>query len=105
MAEREALTFHNKRRGVIRSFLTKVRTKLTDLEADTTISTLLESARNLADKLKTLQQDHQLAIIDRTNEDEALAEEQRTLDDTEDQVSELSVRIQRLITLATRIRT
>ena len=41
-----------------------------------------------------------LSIIDRTNEEQALVDEQQTLDDTEDQVSELSVRIQRLITLA-----
>ena len=76
-----------------------------DLEGDTTIPTLMESARNLADKLETLRQDfntHQLAIMDRTNEEEALADEQQVLDDNDDQVSELSVRIQRLITLATK---
>ena len=99
------LAFHKKRRGVVKTSLTKLRTKLTDLEGDTTIPTLMESARNLADKLDTLRQDfktHQLAIMDRTNEEDALADEQQVLDDNDDQVSELSVRIQRLITLATK---
>ena len=45
---------HKKRRGVVRASLTKLRTKLMDLEGDTTIPTLMESARNLADKLETL---------------------------------------------------
>ena len=65
----------------------------------------MKSARNLADKLETLRQDfktHQLTIMDRTNEEDALADEQQVLDDNDDQVSELSVRIQRLITLATK---
>ena len=65
----------------------------------------MESARNPADKLETLQQDfktHQLAIMDRTNEEDALVDEQQVLDDNDDQVSELSVRIQCLITLATK---
>ena len=100
----EPLTFHKKRRSVVKASLTKLSTKLTELEADTTNPTLLEAAKNLADKLKSLQQDfknHQLSIIDRTEEEEALAEEQLALDTGEDQVSELSIRIQRLITLAT----
>ena len=57
---------NKKRRGVVRASLTKLRTKLMDLEGDTTIPTLMESARNLANKLETLRQDfktHQLTII------------------------------------------
>ena len=104
MAEPDALAFHKKRRGVIRSSLTKLGTKLAELEADPTIPTLRESAKILADKLKTLQLDlrsHQLAIIDRTDDEDALAEEQLALDDDEDRISELGIRIQRLATLAT----
>ena len=43
---------NKKRRGVVRASLTKLRTKLMDLEGDTTIPTLMESARYLADKLE-----------------------------------------------------
>ena len=99
------LAFHKKRRGIVKASLTKLRTKLTDLEGDTTIPTLMESARNLADKLDTLRQDfktHQLTIINQSNKEDALADEQQVPDDNDDQVSELSVCIQHLITLATK---
>ena len=101
MTDSEALAFH-KKRTVVRFSLTKLGTKLTELEADTSIPTL-KNAKDLADKLKTLEQDfknHQLSIIDRTDATEALAEEQQALDDNDDQVSELRIRIQRLITLS-----
>ena len=99
----DSLTFHKKRRRVIRASLTKLGTKLTELEANRDSANLLESASNLADKLKTLQQEyrnHQLSIIDHTEEEE-LAEEQQALDDNDDLTSLLSIRIQRLIISAT----
>lgn len=75
------LAFHKKRRGVIWTSLTKLGTKLTKLEAEPKSPALMENARSLADKLKTLKQkfkDHQLAIIDRTDNEEGLAEEQKS---------------------------
>ena len=74
----------------------KLITKLADIEANTSIHTLLESSKNLAQKLKTLQlamgfKEHQLSIIDGTDDEEVLAEEQQSLDDGEDQISEFSV--------------
>ena len=81
------LAFHEKRRGVVKASPTKLRTKLTDLEGDTTVPTPLESARN---KLDTLHQDfktHQLAIIDCTDEGEALAGEQQVHDQILNSVS------------------
>ena len=100
----EELGFHKRRSGVVRSSLTKLSTKLTELEADSGNPAILDSARNLVEKLKTLQQEfknHQLAIIDDTEEGESLEEEQRALDDNDDIVSELHIRIQRLINSAT----
>ena len=100
----DSLTFHKKRRRVIRASLTKLGTKLTELEANRDSPNLLESASNLADKLKTLQQEyrnHQLSIIDHTEEEEELAEEQQALDDNDDLTSLLSIHIQRLIISAT----
>ena len=100
----EDLPFHKRRRGVVRASLTKLGTKLTELEANPESPTLLESATNLAEKLKTLQQEyrnHQLSIIDHADGDEALAEEQQALDDNDDLISALSVRIQRLLKAAT----
>ena len=78
MSGAKGLAFHKKRRYVVKSFLTKLGTKLTDLKADTSIHTLLESSKNLAQKLKTLQlefKEHQPAIIDRTDDEDVLAEE------------------------------
>ena len=49
------LAHHKKRMAVVKSSLTKLRTKLTDLEGDTSDPTVLEIAKNLADKLKTVQ--------------------------------------------------
>ena len=92
--EREnLLAFYKKRRGVVRASLTKLGTKLAELEASTESPTLLESANTLAEKLKVLQQEyrnHQLSIIDRTESEEELAEEQQALDDNDDQTSTLS---------------
>lgn len=44
---------------------------------------------------------HQLAIIDQTDGEEALAEEQRALDDNDDIVSALNIHIQHLLSHAT----
>jgi len=77
---------------VVRASLTKLDTELTQLEVKTDSPTLLESATSLAEKLKSLQQDYrndQLAIIDRTEEDEALDQEQQALDDGDDSISAL----------------
>ena len=62
--------------------MTKLGTKLAELEASTESPTLLESVNTLAEKLKALQQEyrnHQLSIIDRTESKEELAEEQQAL--------------------------
>lgn len=98
----EELGFHKKRRAVVRTSLTKLSTKLAELEAYPGRPAPLESARNLAEKLKTLQQDfktHQLAIIDRT-EEEDMEEELQALGNNDDLVSDLDVRIQRLMNAA-----
>ena len=73
--------------------LTKLSTKLTELEAKADQPTVIEYARSLPDKLKSLHQEfktHQLAIIDRTNE-EGIKEEQEALD---------NVCVQRLISIS-----
>ncbi len=99
----EQLAFHKKRRTIVRSSLTKLSTKLTELEARLHDPTLLESAKNLAEKLKSLEQEfknHRLSIIDRF-EEENLMKEQESLEENDDIVSGYSIRIQRLITAAT----
>ena len=74
---------------------------MTELEASRSSPDALFNAQNAASKLKTLDtefRDHQLKIIDLTTSEQALAEEQQALDDHDDIISELSIRIQRVIT-------
>ena len=78
--------FHKKRRRVTKASLTKLSTKLTELESDTANPDALRAAQGLASKLKTLDAEfktHQLAIFDLTNDD-GLATEQQELDDHHD---------------------
>ena len=92
------IEFHKKRRRVTKASLTKLSTKLTELEAN---PDALRIVQGLTSKLKTLDAEfktHQLAIIDLTDDDDdGLAAEQQELDDHDDRASELTIRIQRLI--------
>lgn len=98
------IDFHKKRRRVTRASLTKLSTKLTELEANTTDPDALRIGQSLVSRLKTLGTEfktHQLAIIDHTNDKEGLVVEQQALDDYDDTTSELTVCIQRLISSMT----
>ena len=99
------IDFHKRRRRVTKASLTKLGSKLTELEADTSGPDALRLAQNLASKLKTLDVEfktHQLAIIDLSEgdvddaDDANLNTEQEELDNHDDRVRELSIRIQRL---------
>ena len=96
----EDLSFHKKRSKVVRASLAKLSTKVTDLESNPSAPGVLESAQNLPEKLKTLKEEfrtHQLKIMDLTDAEESFAEEQHALDDNDDIMSELSIRIQQLV--------
>ena len=100
MTDVRGVDFHKKRRRVIKASLTKLSTKLTELETDTTNPDALRAAQGLASKLKTFDAEfktHQLAVIDLTDDDDGLAAEQQELDDHDDRASELTIRVQRLI--------
>ena len=96
------LAFHKKRRAVVRSSITRLETKLSDLESNLGSPTLPENTHSLSDRLKALKMDfktHQLAIIDRTSDEAQLTEEQQALDDNDDVISSLNIRIQRLLSM------
>jgi len=105
MAEHEELlAFHRKRKSVVRASLTKLETKLVELEANTGSPILLVTASALVEKLKTLRleyRNNQLLIIDNTESEAALGKEQQTLSNHDDQTSSLHIRFQPLIILAT----
>ena len=96
----EQLSFHRKRRGVARASLTKLATKVTELEGTVDNPDTLRTAQGLVPKLKSLDAEfksHHLSIVDLTDGDEPFAEQQEALDNHDDQVTGLHVRIQRLV--------
>ena len=93
-----------KRRGVARASITRLTTRLKDLESDTSRQATLGLAQGMTRKLDALDSDfrtHHHALIDLIDDEEALQEEQSTLDEHDDVVAELAVRIQQLINLCT----
>ena len=97
MTDVRGVDFHKKRRRVTKASLTKLSTKLSELETDTTNPDALRAAQGLASKLKTFDtkfKTHQLANINLTDDDDGLAAEQQELDDHDDHASELTIRVQ-----------
>ena len=90
-----------KRRGTVKGSITRLRTRIEELElvADQP-DTIDHAQRSLAAKLETLDAEykvHHLSIIDLVDDESLLQHEQETLDEHDDVVSDLSVRIRRLI--------
>ena len=99
-ANPRTLPANRKRRGVAKASITRIQTRLSELERSPRESSTLDLARSLATRLQTLDQEykvHHYAIIDLLDEEEDLQREQETLDGHDDDVAQLSVRIQKLI--------
>ena len=93
-----------KRRGVARASITRLATRLKDLENDATGSTTLDLARGMTRKLDALDSEfrnHHHNIVDFIDNEEALQREQSTLDEHDDCVAELAARMQQLISVCT----
>ena len=95
-----ALSIARKRRGVVRASITRLDSRVADLQAkpELTAEDRL-SAQQLLQRLNTLDTDfksHHFAVVDLLDED-ALEGEQAILDEIDDRVTSLSVRIQRLV--------
>ncbi len=91
-----------RRRGVAKASITRLTTRLTELEGVTEESTTSSHAQLLRKKLDTLDADfklHHLAVIDAVVNDEAAAEEQLELDSHDDTVTSLQIRLETLLTI------
>ena len=89
MTERTQL---RRRRGVTQASITRLQSRLADLEHDPGRPGVLESAQQILSKLKDLEADYKrqhLAIIDITEEERDLLDEQATLDRHDDEVAAL----------------
>ena len=94
-----ALANHKKRRGVVRASLTRLGTKLGELEGSTDQADTLDHAKRLITKLECLDAEyktHHYSIVD---DEGGLATEQAALDDRyhDENIAQLGIRIQRLI--------
>ena len=92
-----------KRRGVVRASVTRLAGRVAELEGTTDQPRNADHARQLLAKLQTLDTDYRalhLEIIDLINEKEAeaLDAEQRHIDQLDDNVSGLTVKLQALTT-------
>ena len=87
-----------KRRGVVRASITRLSTRLKELETKIDQPTTLDLAHRMTQKLDTLDSEfkvHHFAL----NGDELLSKEQETLNEHDDEIAELAVGVNRLISL------
>ena len=100
-ADARALANHKKRRGIVRASLTPLHTKLNELEGSTDQPDTLDQAKRLTTRLESLDTEyktHHYSIVDLTDDAGALETEQTALDDHDENIAQLGIRIQRLIT-------
>ena len=99
MADPSELSKLRRRRGVAKASITRIESRLTDLEGDPDRPNVRDSARQMLAKLKEHDADFKtihLTLIDLTDDDEILITEQSTLDEHDDLVAALTVRIMAL---------
>ena len=98
-----SLSIHRRRRGVAKASITRLTTRLKDLESDTQPA-IVDHARRIQLKLDALDvefRSHHHSIIDLINDEESLRKEQEALDEHDDLIAELSVCVSQLINACT----
>ena len=99
-ATRCSLSSNRKKRGVVRASITKLGSRLTELEAAVSLPDTVNHARRLTTRLQSLVEEfklHHFAVIDLFDEEEDLAREQETFDDQDEECAQLAMRLERLI--------
>ena len=89
-----------RRRGAIKASVTKLTTKLTELETKEFGPAIQAQAQQLSKRLENLDADFKMrhfAILDVLDDDDQLATEHDTLDNHDDEVADLSLRLQALL--------
>ena len=100
-ATQRSLSSNRKKRGTVRASITRLRSKLAELEAMTDKPAAIEQARRLTTRLDTLSAEfkvHHYAIVDLLEGEEDMAKEQEVLDTHDDEVEQLTTRMQKLVT-------
>ena len=99
-----ALSTLKRRRGVTKASVTRLSTRLKDLETDISRPGTIDHARRMQQKLDALDgefRSHHQSIVDLVDNEEALTGEQSTLDEHDDLIADLSVRVNQLIAACT----
>jgi hypothetical protein len=97
-----ALSTHRRRRGVAKASITRLTTRLKDLEADVSQPATIDHAQRMQQKLDAGEfQCHHHNVVDLTDSEDSVTREQDVLDEHDDLVAELSVRIKQLIDACT----
>ena len=91
-----ALSTHKRRRGVVKALITHLTTHLKDLEDDVSQPGIIDHAQRMQQKLDALDTEfrsHHHNIVDLVDSEESLTRKQLALDQHDDLVAELAVRI------------
>lgn len=89
-----------RRRGAIKASITKLATKIADLEGKEASPTILTHAQQLSKRLESLDGDFKtrhFAVIDVLDDEGQLAVEQDALDKHDDELADLNLRLQALM--------
>lgn len=90
-----------RRRGIVRGSITRLATRLRDLEGKTDQPSTLDLAQGMALKLRNHDQEyrqHHYSLVELLEDDGDIEREQGTLDDLDDELADLTVRVKGLIT-------
>ena len=98
-ATQRALSSNRKKRGIVRGSVTRLRTRVSELEGSTDDTETADQARRLVTRLRTLAEEfkvHHYAVIDLLDDEGDLAKEQDIFDNFDDDVAQLVTHLERL---------
>ena len=99
-ATQRSLSSNRKKRGVVRASITKLGSRVTELEAATSLPDTVDRARRFTTRLESLAEEfkhHHFAVIDLLDEEEDLAREQETFDEQDEDVTQLALGLERIV--------
>lgn len=99
-ATQRSLSSNRKKRGVVRASITKLGSRVTELEAATSLPGTVDRARRLTTRLESLAEEfklHHYSVIDLLDGEEDLAREQEIFDEQDEDVSQLALRLEGVI--------
>ena len=98
-ATQRAISSNKKKRGVVRASVTRLHTRVGELEGSSDNPDIVDQARCLTARLQTLAQEfkvHHYTLIDLIEDEGDLVKEQDALDNFDDDISQLVTRFERL---------